>query len=278
MAYCGNCGTEVADGMKFCSNCGAEMEQQDSDMTGESDKGKKGVNKWLWVGIGIAALAASIFGILNHSTWVSVLASIAGLTVGIVCLVKSKKLRGFAIAAIVIAVLNFVTYAYGYESEVKDRKEVEAERDRLEIELQDARSNKSVSTGNRPEYRVVPKGSSGSSSDNGDDSSKSTAEDDKENSAGLTTGGVDSDLKAFLDSYEAFMDDYIDFMQKYMANPTDLSLLAGYADIMTKYADFADKIDKYDSDDMSTADAAYYLEVTTRVTQKMLKVLGTTSM
>ena len=89
---------------------------------------------------------------------------------------------------------------------------------------------------------------------------------------------MDPDLKAFLDSYEAFMDDYIDFMQKYMANPTDLSLLAGYADIMTKYADFADKIDKYDSDDMSTADAAYYLEVTTRVTQKMLKVLGTTSM
>ncbi len=87
-------------------------------------------------------------------------------------------------------------------------------------------------------------------------------------------GGVDPDLKAFLDEYEAFMDQYIDFMQKYQANPTDLGLLMEYADMMQEYADFIDKVDAYDSDEMSAADAAYYLEVTTRCTQKMLKILG----
>ncbi len=87
-------------------------------------------------------------------------------------------------------------------------------------------------------------------------------------------GGVDPDLKAFLDEYEAFMDQYIAFMQKYQANPTDLGLLMEYADMMQEYADFIDKVDAYDSDEMSTADAAYYLEVTTRCTQKMLKILG----
>ncbi len=88
----------------------------------------------------------------------------------------------------------------------------------------------------------------------------------------LDNGGVDPDLKAFLDSYEEFMDEYVDFMQKYNANPTDLTLLGEYADMMQKYSDFAAEADKYDSKEMSTADAAYYLEVTNRITQKMLKV------
>lgn len=49
-----------------------------------------------------------------------------------------------------------------------------------------------------------------------------------------------------------------------------VSMIGEYSDIMKKYADFADKIDKYDSDNMSTADYKYYMEVTTRCSQKML--------
>ncbi len=76
--------------------------------------------------------------------------------------------------------------------------------------------------------------------------------------------GVDPDLKDFLDSYEAFVDEYVVFMQQYSKNPTDLSLLARYTDIMQKYSDFAVKVEKYDTKEMSTEDAAYYLEVTSR--------------
>ncbi len=88
--------------------------------------------------------------------------------------------------------------------------------------------------------------------------------------------GVDPDLAAFLGEYESFVDKYVDFMQKYEANPSDLTLLTEYAEVMQEYVDFADKIDAYDSDSMSTADASYYLEVTTRCSQKMLAALGST--
>ena len=105
--------------------------------------------------------------------------------------------------------------------------------------------------------------------------SKPAADEPKESDSAniIETGGVDPDLKAFLDSYEKFVDEYVDFMKKYMANPTDLSLLGEYTDMMTELTDFETKLDKYDSNNMSTEDAAYYLEVTTRCTQKMLEIL-----
>ena len=65
--------------------------------------------------------------------------------------------------------------------------------------------------------------------------------------------GVDPDLKAFLDSYEEFVDEYVEFMKKYMADPTNaVSMLNEYSEIMSKYADFAEKVDQYDSKEMST--------------------------
>ncbi len=103
-----------------------------------------------------------------------------------------------------------------------------------------------------------------------------TDSNDSASSASETSApaGVDPDLTAFLDEYEAFVDKYVEFMQKYQANPSDLTLLAEYAEMMQEYVDFTDKIDAYDSDSMSAADASYYLEVTTRCSQKMLGVLG----
>ncbi|MCR5249230.1 MAG: zinc-ribbon domain-containing protein [Lachnospiraceae bacterium] len=87
------------------------------------------------------------------------------------------------------------------------------------------------------------------------------------------SGFVDPDLKAFLDSYEDFVDEYVDFMRKYNADPSNMMMMLGeYSEIMEKYMEFADKLDKYDSDDMSMADAAYYLEVTTRCSKKMLEI------
>ena len=46
-------------------------------------------------------------------------------------------------------------------------------------------------------------------------------------------------------------------------------MLGEYGEMMQKYADFADKIDKYDSNSMSTEDSKYYIEVTTRCAQKI---------
>ena len=87
-----------------------------------------------------------------------------------------------------------------------------------------------------------------------------------------TNSEVSSDLKEFLDSYEAFMDEYVEFMQNYKKNPTDLSMIADYAEMLQKYNEFAEKAEKYDTNDMSKEEAKYYLDVMNRVNKKLLEV------
>jgi hypothetical protein len=100
--------------------------------------------------------------------------------------------------------------------------------------------------------------------------SKETGNDKKQTEQ---KSGVDPELKAFLDSYEDFVDEYVEFMKKYQEDPTNaISMLSEYADIMQKYVDFADKVSKYNSSNLSTEDYKYYIEVTSRCTQKMLDI------
>lgn len=85
---------------------------------------------------------------------------------------------------------------------------------------------------------------------------------------------VDADLKAFCDEYEVFMDDYVDFMKKYRSSKDVSGMLSDYADMMQQYTEFAEKASQYDTDEMSPADAAYFLEVTGRIQQKLLDISG----
>ena len=79
-----------------------------------------------------------------------------------------------------------------------------------------------------------------------------------------------------MDSYEDFMDDYIAFMQKYeKADSASAALMIyDYYNLMDKYYDYAEKLDAMDESDYSDAEWAYYLEVTNRVSQKLLRALG----
>lgn len=96
------------------------------------------------------------------------------------------------------------------------------------------------------------------------------AEQEEYRESGETSGEVNPDLKAFLDEYEAFMDKYVEFMEKYEDSESSADMLEDYLAIMKEYADFAQALEDYDSEKMSTADAAYYLDVTTRISKKML--------
>ena len=84
------------------------------------------------------------------------------------------------------------------------------------------------------------------------------------------------EVKEFLDSYEAFMDEYAAFMQRYMNadGNTMLSLLGDYYSMLERYTEFAEAIDDMDESEMTTAELAYYIEVTSRVSQKLLRVIG----
>lgn len=85
-------------------------------------------------------------------------------------------------------------------------------------------------------------------------------------------GGVSPDVKEALDSYEAVMDEYVDFMQKYKDSGYSASMMADYTSMLQKYTEFSAKIDAMDAENMSDADYAYYVEVTSRVAQKLLQV------
>ena len=209
----------------------------------------KFASKVLGILPGIAAMVLGGWSLVNHVTLTSVILSIAAIIIGMICIARKVRLRGFAIAGIVLAVINFSTYAFAYESlnrSVQNSQAAFVQQESRETAAQPSSGNTVRTT--------------------------TSAGTESKTEASM----VDPDLKAFLDRYEDFVDEYVRFMQSYYANPTDLSLLSKYADIMKKYADFEEKINAYDSKNMSTADASYYLEVTTRCTQKMLKVLETT--
>ncbi len=84
---------------------------------------------------------------------------------------------------------------------------------------------------------------------------------------------ISAEFKAAMDSYEAFFDEYVTFMKKYAkSNGTDMNLLNDYTTYMSKYADTMTKFEALKEADMSTAEAAYYIEVQSRITKKLLEV------
>lgn len=86
--------------------------------------------------------------------------------------------------------------------------------------------------------------------------------------------GIDPDFKAAMDSYEEFMDEYVAFMKKYSDNPSDLGLLPDYAKFMADYADFVADFEKWEDAELNTEETKYYIEVQSRVNQKLLDIAG----
>ena len=84
--------------------------------------------------------------------------------------------------------------------------------------------------------------------------------------------GMRPEFKAAMDSYEAFYDEYCDFMKRYKENPADLTLLTQYGEMLSKAAEMSEKFEAWDENEMNTAELAYYIEVNSRVTQKLLEV------
>ncbi|MBQ0065062.1 MAG: zinc ribbon domain-containing protein [Firmicutes bacterium] len=84
----------------------------------------------------------------------------------------------------------------------------------------------------------------------------------------------DASLREFLDDYEEFMDQYIAFMQKYEKSDNVASMLIDYGKMMSKYAEMTEKLENFDTDSMTSEDYAYYMEVMTRVNNKLYSALG----
>lgn len=96
------------------------------------------------------------------------------------------------------------------------------------------------------------------------------AETNKNNSS--NNNGLSKEFKDAMDSYEEFMNEYVEFMKKYNANPADPTLLSQYATMLQKYSEQISAFDKWKSEDMTTEEAAYYVDVQARVSKKLLEV------
>lgn len=84
--------------------------------------------------------------------------------------------------------------------------------------------------------------------------------------------GMRPEFKEAIDSYEDFFDEYCDFMKKFNESPDDLSLLGEYIEYMTQYSVTMEKMNELDDGEMNDAEMKYYLEVTTRINQKLIDV------
>ncbi len=83
--------------------------------------------------------------------------------------------------------------------------------------------------------------------------------------------GIRPEFKKAMDDYEAFFDEYIDFMETYSKSDNPVALMAKYAEYMARYSEMMQSMDELGDEDMSDAETAYYLEVTTRINTKLAK-------
>lgn len=103
--------------------------------------------------------------------------------------------------------------------------------------------------------------------------SKQEEQEEKPSSGEQLVDGLRPEFKKAMDSYETFMNEYCDFMKKYAeSDGTDIGLLADYTEYMSKYADVVEDFEAWDSEEMNTAETAYYLDVQTRINKRLLEV------
>lgn len=84
--------------------------------------------------------------------------------------------------------------------------------------------------------------------------------------------GMHPAFKDAMDSYEAFYDEYCEFLKEYSADPSSLTLIARYAKMASQAAEMDEKFDDWDEEEMNDTELAYYLEVNSRVLQKLAEV------
>ena len=88
-----------------------------------------------------------------------------------------------------------------------------------------------------------------------------------------TLPGIRPEFKEAMDSYEAFYDEYCQFMTDYKENPTDMTLLLQYTEMLGRLEEMNAAFDAWESEEMSNEELAYYLEVSARIQQKLIGVM-----
>lgn len=85
-----------------------------------------------------------------------------------------------------------------------------------------------------------------------------------------------SDFQTLMDDFEKHLDEYCTFIEEYSkAEPSErMTMTSEYMRIATEYMEIAEKVHAIDTDELSTDDAAYYLEVMGRCGARMVEIQG----
>ena len=89
-----------------------------------------------------------------------------------------------------------------------------------------------------------------------------------------STSGLRPEFKEAMDAYEAFYNEYCSFMLKFKENPSDISLILKYTEMLGELEQMSAAFDSWDEAEMNSEELQYYLEVSSRVMQKLLEVTG----
>ena len=87
---------------------------------------------------------------------------------------------------------------------------------------------------------------------------------------------VKSDFQTLMDDFEKHLDEYCTFIEEYSkAEPSEqMTMVSEYTRVMAEYMEIAEKVHAIDTDELSTDDAAYYLEVMGRCGARMVEIQG----
>lgn len=86
--------------------------------------------------------------------------------------------------------------------------------------------------------------------------------------------GMRPEFKEAMDAYEAFYDEYCEFMAEYEKNPSDMTLLLKYTEMLAKMTEMNEAFEAWDEEELNDAELKYYLDVSNRVMQKLIDVAG----
>ena len=79
----------------------------------------------------------------------------------------------------------------------------------------------------------------------------------------------DAEWKQFLKDYEAWVDDYIEIVKKYNNNPTDMSILSDYTEMVSEMAEWSEKADEIELELEDTDAALEYSKEVLRIGGKL---------
>ena len=83
--------------------------------------------------------------------------------------------------------------------------------------------------------------------------------------------GIRPEFQKTMDDYEAFYDQYIAFMQNYSQSDNAIAMMTDYMSLMSKAEEMERSIDKIDESELSDEEYKLYIDVTTRVANKLAK-------